>query len=64
MLRRKACEGDSEAVRALPLEQEYNMLQQHELLRRLRWISIGRQYDWTLKGLLYFVKDWCAQNLK
>lgn len=36
-------------MRTLPIEQDLDKRQQHDLLRRLRWISIGRQYNWTLK---------------
>ncbi len=49
IIRRKHCADDSEAVKALPLEQKMDAKQQQDLLKRLRWISVGLQYDWTKK---------------
>jgi alkylated DNA repair protein alkB family protein 1 len=47
---RKPGTDDSAAVRAQPLVQEMERAEQVALLQRLRWISIGRQYDWATKA--------------
>ena len=52
---RKPGTDDSDAVCAQPLVQEMGRAEQVALLRRLRWISIGQQYDWASKS--YFAQS-------
>ncbi len=50
VIERKPCDDDSASVRSLPLRLEMDREQRVQLLRRLRWISIGQQYDWSSKS--------------
>jgi hypothetical protein len=64
---KRSCVDDSEAVRATPLEQEFGVEQQKTLLRRLRWISIGQQYNWTTKvclGCVFFFLFFVLMKLR
>jgi hypothetical protein len=48
-IERKPHPDDSKKVQNQPIFSAYNGEQQVQLLRRLRWISIGQQYDWSSK---------------
>lgn len=50
-VRRKPHPDDSAATRALPEELRMGRAERIALLRRLRWASIGRQYNWATKGV-------------
>jgi alkylated DNA repair protein alkB family protein 1 len=46
---RKLHPGDSVQKKALPMEQTLDRAGIRSLIRRIRWVTLGYQYDWTSK---------------
>jgi alkylated DNA repair protein alkB family protein 1 len=48
-IKRKAHVDDSDYTKALPAEQMLHAAEIETLVRRIRWVTLGYQYDWTTK---------------
>lgn len=50
VIRRIPHTDDSEATRSLPIDQTFTRFDLTNLIRRIRWVTLGYQYDWTTKS--------------